>query len=197
MGIRYLLPSFPFLILMGAFLAEHLWNWRPSWGIHGGKLLVSGLLMFHCESALAQSPHFMSYFNELVPSERKVFFLGDSNLDMGQDVKRLAETAKQRGWGTVKLALFGGAVDPSVYGMKWNYWTKKDLAGPQPGQVYAVNMFLLQLGPIFVPSLKSIAESWVISTPPTGRVGDSWIFFEIPGKAAPDPSTPIPSVSVF
>lgn len=118
-------------------------------------------------------------------------------MDIGQDEKRLAETARQRGWENIKLAQFGGAIDPSAYGMKWNYWTQKDLTAPQPGQVYAVNVFLLQLGPAFLPSLTPIAKSWVISTPPTGRVGDTWLFFEIPGKPVPDSSPIIPSVSVF
>lgn len=155
------------------------------------------MLLWHGASALASAPHMISYFNDLVSWPCKIYFLGDSNLDMGQDLKRLAGTAQQRHWGRVKLAQFGGAIDPSVYGMRWDYWTQKDQARPQPGQVYAVNLLIIQLGPEFSPQWTPIAQSWVISTPPTGQVGDTWIYFEVPGKPIPDSSPAIPSVSVF
>jgi hypothetical protein len=197
LGIRYLLPAFPFLVLMISKCMGAWWGWKTPGGRPTLKLVLAGLLMWHAASTLASAPHMISYFNDLVPWDKKIVCLGDSNLDMGQDLKRLAITARRRGWGRVKLAQFGGAVDPSVYGMAWDYWTKKDLAGPQPGQVYAVNVFLLQLGPVFSQDLTPIAKSWVTSTPITGQVGDTWIYFEIPGKPVTDSSPLIPSVSVF
>jgi hypothetical protein len=106
----------------------------------------------------------------------------------------LAETAQKRGWGTVKLAYLGG-IDPKVYGLDWRPWDSEDLKGPQPGQVYVINVGFLQLGPVTYPSARPIAGSWILDREPTGKAGDCWYYFEIEGK--PDPklkSAPIVSV---
>jgi hypothetical protein len=197
LGIRYLLPIYPFLILMACFLIDKLWNWKPSQGKQIGKMIVIGLLLWHMASVSASAPNMISYYNDLVPWKKKVYYLGDSNVDMGQDVKRLAETAKKRNWKNIKLAQFGGSVEPSFYGMYWNPWTQKDLMNPQPGTVYAINVLLFQLGPIFVPSLTPISGGWASTTQPTGRVGDTWIYFEIPGTPVKDQSSALESVKIF
>ncbi len=193
LGVRYLLPAVPFLILMVSKAAGEGWEERK----RAGKLLVAGLFLWNALSVLANGPDLIGYFNDLVPAEKKVYYLADSDLDMGQDVKRLALWGRQRGWKQVKLAQFGGALDPSFYGLACVPWTRKDLSGPQPGQVYAVNVTLFQTGPVFSPELLPIARSWASATPPTGRVGDSWIYFEMPGKTVPDPSPSLSSISIF
>jgi hypothetical protein len=102
-------------------------------------------------------------------------------LDIGQDLKRLGEIAKKRGWGTVKLAYFGSD-DPSAYGLSWEPWREGDLKGSQPGQVYAVNISFFQLAPAFSPETMPIVTGWLSQTPPTGKINDTWYYFEIPGK---------------
>jgi hypothetical protein len=204
LGLRYLLPAYPFLILIAAFGVEALLNTfsspvrkkvvRPA----TAWILVGGLLFWHAATSLSAGLDQLSYFNEYVELVHadKISFLGDSNLDWGQDVKRLAEAGKKRGWGRVRLAcLFG--VDPSLYGLPWQPWTEKDLQGPQPGQVYAMDIGLLQLGPVFYPDLERLAKSWVTDRPPTGRVGDTWYYFEIPGKTQEDLSPPLPHAQGF
>jgi hypothetical protein len=196
-GIRYLLPAYPFFILMASGAAGELWTWKASQGRNIGKLAVIGLLFWHVTSVLASAPNMISYFNDFISFDKKIYCLGDSNLDMGQDIKKLAHTARQRDWKNVKLAQFGGALDPSYYGLHWTSWTARDLSGPQPGFVYAVNISLFQLGPEFSPSLVHIAKSWISTTTPTGRVGDTWFYYEIPGNPQPDLSPSLSSVCVF
>jgi hypothetical protein len=135
----------------------------------------------------------LSYFNDFVPPQKKIYLLADSNLDWGQDEKRLAQTAAQRGWTQIKTAQWGGA-DLSLYGLKAEPWTKRDLAQPQPGRVYVVNAGFLQLGPVFYPDLEPMAQSWMSTLPPSGQVGDSWFYWEIPGNLTPDPSGTLPSI---
>lgn len=181
LGVRYLLPAFPFLFLMAGRGAG--WIREKAGHLKGWKMALTGLVLWQSASVLASYPGSLSYFNEWVSSERKIQYLGDSNLDWGQDLKRLAAAAKERKWGTVRLAYLG-AVDPEVYGIAWTPWSQEDLKGPQPGRVYAVNAGFLQLAPAAYPSTRTIAESWIQHIPPTGRVADSWYYFEIPGKAA-------------
>lgn len=193
LGVRYLLPVVPFVILMASRAVVSWWQDKNRLG----KGVIVGLLLWNTASVLASAPDMISYFNDLVPSERKIRYLADCDLDMGQDVKRLAQTAVLKGWKNVKLAQFGGAVDPSLYGLDWKPWTQKDLSGPQPGWVYAVNVGMFQTGPAFWPDLLPIAQGWAAGTTPTGRVGDTWIYFEIPGSPPPDPSPALSSVRIF
>jgi hypothetical protein len=48
--------------------------------------------------------------------------------------------------------------------------------------VYAVNVSFLQIAPKAYPPTQPIAQSWIISRPPSGKVEDSWFYFEIPGN---------------
>jgi hypothetical protein len=181
LGIRYLLPAFPFLFLIAgegaAWLCSRRADSRP-WG--AAPLAVGGLVLWQAASVLLNFPHALSYFNDFVPKDKKIFFLADSNLDWGQDLKRLAETGRSREWGKVKLAYFGG-VDPKAYGLQWEPWREDDLKAPQPGAVYAVNAGFFQLAPAAFPPVKTIAESWISRQAPTGKIADSWYFFEIAG----------------
>jgi hypothetical protein len=112
LGIRYLLPAFPFLFLIAGQGAAWLWNRRSASGPWGAATLaMGGLVLWQAASVLLNFPHALSYFNDFVPKDKKIFFLADSNLDWGQDAKRLVETGKERNWGKVKLAYLGG-VDP-------------------------------------------------------------------------------------
>ena len=181
LGLRYWLPAFPFFFLIAGrtfswmIQAEHGSN-QKAW-----KLAAFGLLAWQVLSVGLQAPQALSYFNDWVPADKKIYLLGDSNLDWGQDLKRLAVEAEKRKWGRVHLAYYG-AVDPKVYGLNWEPWTQEDLKGPQSGVVYAVNASFLQIAPLAYPSAKAIAQSWIGSLPPTGRAGDTWYYFEIPGN---------------
>jgi hypothetical protein len=186
-GIREILPIYPFLILIAARAGEWMWKRRIEPAPRTFPILIAGLLMFQVLSVGLSFPSYLSYFNEAVPENQKIYWLGDSNLDIGQDTKRMVETAKANGWDHVKLAAFG-TVDPSLYGLKWDYWTQRDLAGPQPGWVYLVNAEFIQLGKSFLPQIDPILKGWMFKTPPSGRIGDTWYYFVIPGTPKPDPS---------
>lgn len=179
LGVRYLLPLYPFLFLIAARGAEWLWEKRPRKSLFVWAL---GLLIFtQFFSVAAQYPNTLSYFNEIVPKNRKIYFLADSNLDWGQDLKRLARTARERNWGKVKLAYFGG-VNPQIYGLDWEPFQMADIERPQSGTTYLVNASFIQLAPVAYPSTKSLAQGWLSQVPATGQVADSWYYFEIPGK---------------
>src|ERR1700679_3808219 len=80
MGLRLILPIYPFCILMAARAGEWL-------ALHPGRLwpiLWGGLLLFQALSVGLNYPSQVSYFNELVPPQRRLYWLGDSNLDFGE-----------------------------------------------------------------------------------------------------------------
>lgn len=74
LGIRYLLPGLPGLLVYAAR--------APSGEGRGHRLVVGGLTIWCVVSALSYHPHYVSYFNELIGSRVNAYrFLADSNLD--------------------------------------------------------------------------------------------------------------------
>jgi tetratricopeptide (TPR) repeat protein len=109
-GVRHILPIFPFLSVLAAVGAWILTKKHQAWG-----LVVSGLVLIHAASSLRAFPNYLSYSNELWGGPSETYrVLTDSNVDWGQGlpaVRRYIEThAATPCW----LAYFGSA-DPSYY----------------------------------------------------------------------------------
>lgn len=74
LGIRYLLPGVPLLII---YAARSILFDGPK-----RRLAVGAMSLWSIVSALSYHPHYMSYFNELIGSRLNAYrFLADSNLD--------------------------------------------------------------------------------------------------------------------
>lgn len=174
-GIREVLPSYPFFLLTASAGAAWFWEGRGKWA----KSLAIGLVLFQLLSVGSAFPAHIGYFNEFIHKDKRVFWLGDSNLDIGQDTKRLAQFAEKNGWRKPKLAYFG-VTDPKVYGLVWEPVDAKDLAAPQPGAIYAINDAYRQLGPAFLPEARAVDASWIAHAIPSGRIGDTWTYFVVP-----------------
>jgi len=110
-GHRHILPIYPAVIVFAG--ASTAWiNSRT------GKALIVLALAWLIGANLWIHPHYLSYFNELIGGpKRGHLYLIDSNIDWGQDIKRLAEYAGSRPGETIKLAYFG-SVNPSRYGFE-------------------------------------------------------------------------------
>lgn len=113
-GVRHLLPIFPFLALAAGCSAAALWNSGAKKRAAAAALGVWALV-----SVLSAHPHQLAYFNELIGGSKNGYrWLVDSSLDWGQDLKGLAEVLKERGSPPVYLAYFGSA-DPDYYGIRY------------------------------------------------------------------------------
>lgn len=109
-GVRHILPVYPFLCVLAAAGAWALAKKHRAWGI-----AVSGLVLIHAASSLRAFPNYLSYSNELWGGPSKTYrVLTDSNVDWGQGlpaVKRYLEThAATPCW----FAYFG-SVDPAHF----------------------------------------------------------------------------------
>jgi hypothetical protein len=90
LGIRHLLPIFPFVFIL---IAKNLVKlWRRA----GGKLkwdiavITIGLSGWYAASSLAIFPSYIAYFNELPGGAGNAYkYLSDSSVDWGQDLRRL------------------------------------------------------------------------------------------------------------
>ena len=87
-GVRHLLPVFPFAFLLVSGMTINLAEKRSFLKIKYAGLAI--LLLWQAISVASIYPHFLAYFNELAGGpNRGYIYTVDSNLDWGQGLKRL------------------------------------------------------------------------------------------------------------
>ena len=116
-GVRHVLPTFPFIFIL---IAGQLAWWLKKTATHRGvKILkyafLTALLAFQVFSVTKIYPSFLAYFNELIGGPKNgYFYVTDSNLDWGQDLKRLAKWTKENNIDKIYVDYFGGGT-PEYY----------------------------------------------------------------------------------
>ena len=112
LGVRYILPVFPFLMVFSGSLVEAAAGRRIAY-----SLWI--LLGWHIASSVAAFPYHLPYFNEFVggPSNG-TRWLDDSNVDWGQGLKRLKRALDQHGIKKISLLSFSPADNPEFYGIQ-------------------------------------------------------------------------------
>jgi hypothetical protein len=177
-GHRHLLPIYPFLFLAAAEAAARLVTWRRRTGV----VLVGLLGAWYAGGTLLNHPHHLAYFNEIAGGPANGWrLLVDSNLDWGQDLKRLATWARANHVSRLKLSYFGSA-DPAYYGLAAEMlpgYTAPHAAHVTreiaPGDVVAVSVTNLQgvyLDPEDRPLMARLRE-----LEPIGRAGWSILIY--------------------
>jgi len=195
MLVRHILPIYPFLILFAA--KAFLWFWRicrsSQFSILRG---MPFLFLLGCPlSVLGNYPNYIAYTNEFMAGDQKANLLSSFNWSLGQDVKRLAETAQKRKWRKVKF-ISKERTDPYFYGLKWEPWSLMDLHAAQPGTVYIVDLCSVRQDPNYYAVLFR-KDSWLNFRAPTGNIGDTLEYYEVPGKPFPDHSPKINSFPYY
>jgi hypothetical protein len=109
-GYRYLLPVLPFaFVAAGVTVARLLERGRRM------RIAVAALGAWYALGTLANHPHHLAYFNELAGGPGGGYrYLVDSNVDWGQDLKRLAAYVAAEHIPHVRLSYFGTA-SPDYY----------------------------------------------------------------------------------
>jgi hypothetical protein len=107
-GLRHILPIYPFVILLAVEGLDYLWTSRR-------RALLAGVLVTCAVEFFAVYPHNLAFFNALVggPANGSKYLV-DSNLDWGQDLKPLKRWMTDNHVPHVNLAYFGFA-DPRYY----------------------------------------------------------------------------------
>jgi len=111
-GIRHVLVLYPLLAIGLAYVLSTLWRW----GGEGGRgrqlarLLVILLVVGEAVTVASTWPDYLAYFNGFAPVPEKI--LVDSDLDWGQDFKRLTTRLRDLRIPSVSLAYLGTAELP-------------------------------------------------------------------------------------
>ena len=105
-GVRHILPVFPFLFILGGALLDRLLQLWP--GRQAARLAVALLMCWVVFEAARAYPHYISYMNQLAWRRPHWYYLTDSNVEWGDDVRELALYLRARGETKVRAALLDG-----------------------------------------------------------------------------------------
>ncbi len=109
-GLRHILPIYPFLGVLAAAGAWRLAKTHRAWGI-----IVGGLVLIHAVSSLRAFPNYLPYSNEFWGGPAKTYrVLTDSNVDWGQGLPAVKRYLQTHDSTPCWLAYFG-TVDPGHY----------------------------------------------------------------------------------
>jgi hypothetical protein len=181
-GLRHILPVYPFLFLVASRLATV--QFRQSWA---APLILSIPLALTATSSLRITPHQLAYFNELVGGPGEGYrYLSDSNLDWGQDLKGVKAYMEREGLPMIYLSYFG-TVPPAHYGIRYQYvpgylpleWPPPSDLVPQGvgREVLAISVFNLQ--EVWTPDKKLFR--WLYRKAPVAKIGYSIYVYDITG----------------
>ena len=93
-GLRHILPIYVGLALLSAVALVRLLEWGDTRKWVQGSVAI--LMVWFAASSLVSHPDYLAYFNELAGSEPEKILV-DSDLDWGQDLKRLADRLRDLG----------------------------------------------------------------------------------------------------
>jgi hypothetical protein len=111
-GVRHVLPVYPFLLLYAAAL----WQWAR--GRRAATALLVVAVFLQAGDCLRYAPDYLSYMNIFVNPRKGYELLSDSNTDWGQGLVALRKYQASHPSETLHLAYFG-LVDPSWYGIRY------------------------------------------------------------------------------
>ncbi len=178
LGIRYILPIYPFLCL----LAGSCFSVAAGGSLGRGQRWVMMAVVLLAPWSLRYQPEHLAYFNELAGGpEGGASHLLDSNLDWGQDLlelKQYVEKHADRRWG---IAYFG-SVPPGELGLQYDLPPSRQ---PRPGS-YAISVNYVQGRPHVVFDEQGRAQpvgldeyGYFRAFTPTKRIGASILIFHV------------------
>lgn len=118
-GVRHLLPVYPFMIIL---IAGQIGRLQQK--IKYFSFITMVLLGWYIAESILIWPHYLSYFNQLAGGPSGGYrYVVDSNLDWGQDLKRLSDWVEKNNIEEIHLDYFGWS-DPAYYlGSKFIWFT--------------------------------------------------------------------------
>jgi hypothetical protein len=179
-GVRHILPVYMGFSLVAAAAAIHLWKIAPErrWA----KYALPIALPWFGGTSLAAHPDYLPYFNELAGSHPEKILV-DSDLDWGQDYKRLATRLRELGVKDVTFQAFTPADLENRHGFPRVH--EMDVLHPAYG--WNATGFTIwkerRLG--LYEAYPQITVLWPDQFEPTEKVGKSIYLWYFPPPGAP------------
>jgi hypothetical protein len=170
-GLRHVLPMYPFLAIVAGIGVVGLWRaqrTRPA-----ARAFAVLLVGWQLAASAGAHPDYLAYFNELAGRHPERILI-DSDLDDGQDLKRLADTLRARRIPAVSLA-YAGSATAAEHGLPPIHWLEPHR--PVTGWV-AASLYSIKLGSLDRPGHDDFA--WLERYRPVALVGRSIRLYYIP-----------------
>jgi 4-amino-4-deoxy-L-arabinose transferase-like glycosyltransferase len=115
LGMRYILPILPALYVLAGFVIGTVTSAVAAKDRTALSAFVLALLVWHTGECVMTWPNYIGYFNEFVRHRDDAdAYLIDSNLDWGQDLKRLSKWVAANHVPRIRIDYFGGG-SPAYY----------------------------------------------------------------------------------
>lgn len=166
-GIRYFLPVFPSLFILGGAFAAYLWRQhKPAF-----RFVVLALLSWHAAEAAVIYPDYLAYFNEFIGGPGNGYkYLRDSNIDWAQDLKGVGVLTQKKKYPEVVL-LYHGIEDPAYYRIPFRW--------PEPDEFVVPRKTVYALGAHHIDTMR-----WYDKIEPTTVVGHSIFIYDLRKKGS-------------
>jgi hypothetical protein len=193
-GIRHILPVLPFTYILVSIGINNLFERIKVIKFKKAVLLpIALLLTWYVASSFSSFPYYLTYFNEIVGGPKHGYrYAVDSNLDWGQDLKRLAQWIESQGIKKIYIDYFGGGEVKYYLGEKaipwygsswWSRWSGWHTLGAFPRPNYfAVSATFLQGGrgkPSHDLNWPSGEYIWLNNYQPIAKIGNSIFVYYI------------------
>jgi hypothetical protein len=167
-GERYILPIYPFVLL----LCGSLWQFARGRRVVPVLLLVA--LAAHVGDVMRYAPDYLSYFGVFVRPASSYKLLSDSNVDWGEGLVALRQYQQANPSEPIHLA-YHGSVDPAMYGIQ---------AIPLMPNEYASGTVIISASYLSGQTLPDPnGYHWVLQYPAKLILNHSLYVFEVPDQA--------------
>ncbi len=165
LGLRHILPIYPFLYIFISRLGVYFKD-KSIWP----KLLIILALFWFAVANFIIFPNYLAYFNEAVGGPKNgPRYLVDSNIDWGQDVKRLSLYLKENKIDKIYLDYFWGKEALPYYNINYEPFGPAD---------FDKTGYLV----ISVTALQLDGYEWLRAKEPIERIGYSTYIYYLPEK---------------
>lgn len=184
-GIRHILPTFPFVYILISGQIKKLFEKNHNKNlVFVSWLLVIGLSTWYVISSLLSFPYYLTYFNELAGGNKNGhIYVTDSNLDWGQDLKRLTKWVEENNVPKIYFDYFGGGDAQYYLGEKADkWWGDRNLADAK-GKWLAISATFKQQGqaqPVKGWNKTTDFYMWLNQYKPVTVIGNSIFVYYIP-----------------
>ena len=176
LGIRHILPAFPFFAIIAA--AGALWlvqqGHRRNWALWAAGAATGWLVI----SSLAAHPDYLAYFNALAGDEPERIVVDE--LDWGQDIKRLGQRLRELNAPSVT---FTPTLNISLVSHGFPPHQKSATDAPAPGW-NAVEVGYWKRDRMGLMLERPGERTWPDFLKPTERVGRSILLYYVPPQPA-------------
>ena len=173
LGVRYLLPIYAFLMVL---LADMFLSLRASRFRRAFPYLLALVVGVQAAESAAVYPHYLAFFNTVSggPNNGAQYLL-DSNIDWGQDLKRLKQYLDANRVQSVCLTYFGTA-PPAYYGIT-------GVSLPQTADIEARKQLdcvaAISVTPLHDVYVAPGSYAWVRQLKPMAKIGQSIYVYDL------------------